>query len=203
MAILVVCVVVVAAGVLVAQAQGVFSSRGEITAEDVCRQVPERNKAVKTLREILPEGSVYTFEESGGPRADPRFHYFCFVKGEGGQFLMTLDVVPLSVDNDWKEWEYAAIDAVDPLYMKSLSPFPAGKYAVANSRVAAVADPCFYYTDRMDKTRYYMSTVVKARKPLDAADDKARQDLIQLAVNLGRKMHADARCEVPSQLPAA
>ncbi|NEA43121.1 hypothetical protein G3I42_28415 [Streptomyces sp. SID11385] len=191
---------VVATGLVVAWGVGVFSSQGEIAAADVCEQVPNRGEVAKTLHAVLPKVSEYSFDESGGPTDNPRFHYFCLVDGSDGP-LLDMDVRPTSLGDNWKEWEIQAVNDVDALYTRDLSPFPAGEHAVASSRTAAIADPCFSADGKAGGgQRFSLTTVVKARKPLRLSDDKARSALMRLVADLGRKMHKDAQCDVPSRL---
>ncbi len=189
------CGLAVLVGLGIAYAMGAFDSRGRIAAEDVCAHTPDRGKVAGTLESALPQAASYSFRERWSPGKDMDFRSSCSVRGDGDILLMlTAEPNTVSTWSDWQEY------AVEPEDRRGLSRFTAGKHAVANTGVAALAVPCSLYAG-MKGVPLYLTVVAQAGKPLEVPDGEARSVLVRLATDYARQAHKDARCTLPSRLP--
>ncbi|MGW1727386.1 hypothetical protein ACWCQK_31270 [Streptomyces sp. NPDC002306] len=187
--------VLAAAGVTVAYLFGAFESRGEIKADDVCRNVPDRQEAAKVFNSLLPRAAAYDFHATWRPDQDWGFRSACIVEGSGDEPLLTLQAT-VGPSKSWQTW---ADEKLPPTSGK-VSYFNAGIKGVSTSDLAAVYFPC-YRSEKTSKSQYNMTVFAHALKPLEASDGEARQALIDLAVSLAHQAHKDAKCDLPSELP--
>lgn len=186
---------VAAVGVLVAYLLGAFEPRGEIRADDACRNVPDRQATAKVLNSVLPRASKYDFDETWRPDQDWGFRSTCTVDGDG-EALLSLHAT-VGTNRSWRAW---ADDTLPPTSGGKITYFNAGIKGVSTADLAAIYVPC-YRSEKTSKSRYNMTVFAHALKPLESSDKEARQTLIDLATAFARQAHKDAKCDLASKLP--
>ncbi|WP_328431945.1 MULTISPECIES: hypothetical protein [unclassified Streptomyces] len=186
-----------AIALLVAYLLGAFEKREDIKAENVCRNVPDRPEAAKTLNSVLPGSPKYHFVETWRPDADWGFRSVCGVEDDDNKALFYLDA-KAGPATPWPQWAKTHIPPNDG---GKISYFNAGLKGISNSEVAAIWVPCYDH-EKTSNARYNMTVFADALKPLEASDKEARQTLIDLATSFARQAHKDAKCDLPSKLPS-
>lgn len=183
--------------VLLAYLLGAFEKRGDVQADDVCQHVPNRQETARIFNSILPDASEYNFTETWRPTQSWEFRDVCAVKNEDNKALFYLQAT-VSSARPWKEW---ADTEIPPNSGGKVSYFDAGVKGVSNAEVAAIWVPCYAH-EKTSNAQYNMTVFAHALKPLEASDKEARKTLIDLATSFARQAHKDAKCDLPSQLPA-
>ncbi|MFJ3309088.1 hypothetical protein ACIPSA_39800 [Streptomyces sp. NPDC086549] len=183
--------------VIAAYLLGAFEKRGHIQADDVCQHVPNRQETAKIFNSVLPNASEYHFTATWRPNRDWEFRSVCAVKDEDDKALFYLQATMGSA-RPWKQW---ADTEIPPNSGGKLAYFDAGVKGISNAEVAAIWVPCYAH-EKTSKARYNMTVFAHALKPLEASDKDARQTLIDLATSFARQAHKDAKCDLPSKLPA-
>jgi hypothetical protein len=189
--------VVAAIALIVAYLVGAFEERGDITADDICQNVPDRKDTAKIFNSMLPRSSKYDFAETWRPDTDWGFRSVCGIKDAEEKALFFLDA-KVGPATPWQEWAKTHIPRNDG---GKITYFDAGLKGVSNSEVAAVWVPCYAH-EKTSNARYNMTVFADALKPLDSTESKARQTLIDLATSFARQAHKDAKCDLPSNLPS-
>ncbi|GHA54638.1 hypothetical protein GCM10010372_63320 [Streptomyces tauricus] len=186
-----------AVALLLAYTLGAFEKRGDIRAEDVCSNVPDRQKATGIFNSVLPVASAYHFEETQDTTADWHFNSRCNVNGDDDKILLILSA-EMGSARPWREW---AANEIPPNSGGDRTYFNAGVKGISNTEVAAIWVPC-YASERSSKQPWNMTVFALVHKPLEASDKQARQTLIDLATDFARQAHKDAKCDLPSKLPS-
>lgn len=189
-------IAVVAVALVVAYFMGAFEDRGHIKANDVCRNVPDREEAAKVLNSVLPGSPKYHFAETWRPDAGWGFRSVCGVEDQDNKALFYLDA-KAGPAIAWQQW---AKTHIPPNNGGKVSYFSAGQKGISNSEVAAIWVPCYAH-EKTSNARYNMTVFADALKPLEASGKEARQTLIDLATSFARQAHKDAKCDLPSNLP--
>ncbi|MCW8097342.1 hypothetical protein [Streptomyces tauricus] len=187
---------VAAVALLLAYLLGAFEERGDIQADDVCRNVPDRQRVTETFNSVLPRAATYHFEEEQVLTPDSYFMSRCDVTGDDDDLLLTLNA-KLGSDRPWREW---ADSEIPPNSGGDRTYFNAGVKGVSNAEVAAIWVPC-YASEKASKQPWNMTVFALVHKRLKASDKEARQTLIDLATDFARQAHKDAKCDLPSRLP--
>ncbi|MEU6070391.1 MULTISPECIES: hypothetical protein [Streptomyces] len=188
---------IAAGAVLAAYFLGAFEKRGHIQADDVCLHVPNRQQAAEIFNSVLPDASEYHFTETWRPDRDWEFRSVCTVKGDGDKSLFLL-TAEMGSARPWQQW---AETEIPPNSGGKITYFDAGLKGASNTEVAAIWVPC-YSSEKESKQPWSMTVMADALKPLEVSDKEARQQLIDLAMSFARQAHKDAKCDLPSQLPA-
>jgi hypothetical protein len=167
-----------------------FQKAGEIRAVDACATLGDASRAVAALRVVMPEHASYAFDDNvPDPRRDSTDSSYlttCFIYGDGQQ-LAWAEAVMTEYDRP-SGWIKEVVEQYDSA--SSLTPFPAGRKAVASPRVAAVYLPCTSHG-----LRRHLSAVVHLKQPGDADGTVLRTHLIALAKNAAVFAHRKARCD--------
>ncbi|GAA2641218.1 hypothetical protein [Streptomyces vastus] len=187
--------VVAAMGLLVAYLLGVFEKRGDIKADDVCSNLPDRQAAADIFNSALPRAASYNFVMRATPIPD--WHYISHCTGTGdGDNLLNLNA-KVGPARSWRTW---ADRTLPPTSGGKRTYFNAGIKGVSTADLAAVYVPC-YRSEKTSKARYNMTVFAQAPQGLEGSDNEARKTLIDLATALGRYAHEEAKCDLPSKLP--
>lgn len=186
-----------AIALLIAYLFGAFEKRGNIQADDICRQVPSRQETAKIFNSVLPKASKYQFDGTWRPDQNADFRSTCFVTGDDENSLFAL-TAEMGSARPWQEW---VKDEIPPNDGGKIDYFDAGLKGVSNAEVALIWVPC-YSSEKQSKQPWSMTVLADALKPLDVSDKEARQTLIDLATDFARQAHKDAKCDLPSKLPS-
>lgn len=181
---------------LLAYLLGAFEKRADIRANDVCQNVPDRQKATEIFNSSLPQATSYHFSERQVLTPDSYFKSRCNVNGDDDDLLLTL-TAKMGSARPWREW---AEDEIPPNSGGNPTYFDAGVKGVSHTELAAIWVPC-YSSESASKQPWNMTVFALAHKHLEASDDEARQKLIDLATDFARQAHKDAKCDLPSKLP--
>ncbi|MEV7140013.1 hypothetical protein [Streptomyces tauricus] len=187
---------VAAVTLLLSYLLGAFEERGDIRSDDICQNVPGRQKTTEIFNSELPQAASYHFEEDQVLTPDSYFKSRCDVTGED-ELLLTLNA-KMGSARPWLEW---ADREIPPNSGGDRTYFNAGVKGVSNAEVAAIWVPC-YASERASKQPWNMTVFALVHKPLEASDKQARQTLIDLATDFARQAHKDAKCDLPSKLPS-
>ncbi|MEU7415628.1 hypothetical protein [Streptomyces antibioticus] len=174
-----------------------FGQKGGIEASEVCASLGTSSSAAEALREVLPAESSYSFDDDVTSRVDATdtgYESACFVSG-GGEQLLVADVRLMADEEEgsWTEWVRGT--AASDASVTALTPFPAGKKAVASGRFAAVFVPCTS-AGHIPGGQYNLSVSVELKKPGGAGAAANRAELIKLATNAASFAHTEAKCDL-------
>ncbi|MGV9254250.1 hypothetical protein [Streptomyces sp. NPDC003697] len=191
----VVLVLTLVAGMAYAFELPPFEKKGEVEAANVCDSLGDASHAAAALRDVLPEKSSYSFEDSATDlRTDELDHSYetgCFVRGGGEQLLVArTEMLEYDKADNWVTEVVGQFDVAS-----SLEPFGAGDKAVASGKVAAIYLPCASHG-----ANRHLSVVVQLKKQGDAPSSVLRSRLAALAKNAAAFAHRKARCDVPPRL---
>ncbi|MFJ8110702.1 hypothetical protein [Streptomyces sp. NPDC096132] len=193
----VVCSLALLAGVAYAFKFPPFKEKGEIKAEEVCASLGSSSSAAKALRKVLPEEPSYSFEDDVKLRVDVTdtgYESSCFVSGGGNQLLVAKALLMEDESaTSWTQWVKGT--AANDASVASLTPFIAGKGAVASSRFAAVFVPCTS-EGKIPGGQYNLSIAVELKQAGDASASATRDELIALAKNAVSYAHGKAKCDM-------
>ncbi|MFJ3778450.1 hypothetical protein ACIPX0_42900 [Streptomyces sp. NPDC090075] len=182
--------------VLAAYLLGAFEKRGEIQADDICRQVPDRPKAAKIFNAVLAQSSKYEFTGTWRPDQGWGFRSTCFAMGDNDKTLFSLTAT-VGYARPWQQW---AEDDIPPNGGGKITYFNAGVKGISNAQIAAIWVPCYAH-EKTSNAQYNMTVFALALNPLEASGKEARKTLIDLATSFARQAHKDAKCDLPSKLP--
>ncbi|MCW8097341.1 hypothetical protein [Streptomyces tauricus] len=186
-----------AAALLLAYLLGAFEKRGHVRAEDVCAHVPDRPNTAEIFNSVLPQAAKYSFDGTWRPDRDWQFRSACTVTGVDDESLFIL-AAEMGSARPWQRW---AETEIPPNSGGKRTYFNAGLKGVSNSEVAAIWVPC-YANEKVNNQPWNMTVLADALRPLKTSDKKARQILIDLAIDFARQAHRDAKCDLPSKLPS-
>jgi hypothetical protein len=187
--------VAAATGLLVAHLGGVFDAeRGTITADDVCRNLPDRQAAAGILNSVLPQAARYDFVTRSTPTPDWDYISNCSGTGDGKNVLNLH--AKAGVAMPWRQW---ADHSLPPSSGKRTY-FNSGIKGVSTADLAAIYIPC-YRNEKKTKEPYNLTVFAQAPEGLESSDKEARRTLIDLATAVGRYAHEEAKCDLQSKLP--
>jgi hypothetical protein len=191
-------IVLVAGGWGIAAWRGAFADRrGEIAATDICSNVPQRERAARIFRSVLPEESSYSFSSVLSPGRE-LFTSGCDVyggKSKDRKYLLNFYAHRTALG--WTEAREGEV--VRGEYGVGFEPFRAGDAAWAGPRMAFIGLTCRANQTKKPEMNRLVVTVT-AITPLEATEAKSTAALKRLAVDFARQVHEDAGCEVPSGL---
>ncbi|GHB12011.1 hypothetical protein GCM10010512_49320 [Streptomyces thermoviolaceus subsp. thermoviolaceus] len=182
-------------GVLYAFGLPPFKKVGTIEAADVCESLGDATSAAEALKQVVPEESSYSFQESSPivriGEVDMNLDLACFVYGSDDQLLSARTRAMTYTNTD--HWVKERVGQLVP--MSTLTPFSAGDRAVASDKVAAIYLPC-----RKHAMTDHLSVVIWLKKQGDASASLVRDGLIDLAKGMAAYAHTQARCDAPAKL---
>jgi hypothetical protein len=186
--------VAAAIALFIAYLIGAFDESGHIQADDVCRNVPDRQATAEIFSSVLPRATKYDFSMTLRPTKDYSYRSSCDARGDGKSLLqLTAD---MGVAKPWRKW---VDDELPPSLEGKRTYFNAGIKGVSTADQAAIYVPC-YSSERASKQAHNLTVFALALKPLESADKEARQTLIDLATDFARSAHKEAKCDLPSKL---
>ena len=182
-------------GLLVAYFLGAFEGRGTVKADDVCRQLPNQQEAADIFNSVLPQATSYEFVTGPSSKPDRHYNSDCFAKGDGKNFLILHANAVSTVS--WRRW---ADHELPPIEGK-VDDFSAGMKGISATNLAAIYVPC-YSREKVSKEPYSLTVYAEAPQGLEGSNEEGRQALIELATAVGRYVHKEAKCDLPSKLPS-
>jgi hypothetical protein len=193
----VVCTLALLTGIAYAFTLPPFKKKGEIKADEVCASLGSSSSAADVLRKVLPEEPSYSFDNDVKPRTDVTetgYESSCFVSGGGQQLLVAqARLMPDESATSWTDWVKGT--AANKASAASLTPFPAGKKAVASTRFAAIFTPCTS-AGKVPGGQYNVSISVELKRAGGSGDSTTRDELIKLAKNAASYAHTEAKCDM-------
>lgn len=184
-----------AVGVLLAYFLGAFEERGEIRADGLCHNLPDRQAAADIFTSVLPQARHYDFQERSGRDADWSYTSTCRAVGDDDQILLLL-TADMGAAKPWQEWA----DHEMPPTEGKRSFFNAGIKGISTLDLAAIYVPC-YSSEEASKAPHNLTVMAHALESLEGSDKEVRQKLIDLATDFARSAHKEAKCDRPSKLP--
>ncbi|MEU0999302.1 hypothetical protein [Streptomyces tibetensis] len=180
---------------LLAYLLGAFSEgRGDIKAEDVCRNLPDRQAAADIFKSLLPRAAKYDFVVTSTPDPDESYINTCTAMGDDNERFLNLHA-EMGVAMPWRQWA----DHNLPPTSGKITYFDAGVKGVSTSDLAAIYVPC-YASETKTKQPHNLTVFAHALEDLQGSDSEDRQKLLDLATAFGRYAHKEAKCDLPSKL---
>ncbi|MCX4665219.1 hypothetical protein OG453_00775 [Streptomyces sp. NBC_01381] len=187
----------VATAVSLAYYFGAFDSwtRERIQADEVCRNLNDKQSAADIFNSALPPSSHYDLRERFSTDTGWRYRINCGVD-DGDNRLLSLTAHTFTAPSQ-KVWE----DELLPPLKGKATYFDAGVRGVSTPGVAGIYVPC-YRSGRKDALpNTDLNVYALAVEPLQGSDKENRQQLIDLALDFAHTAHKQADCDRPSKLP--
>ncbi|MFD5700230.1 hypothetical protein [Streptomyces lasiicapitis] len=171
-----------------------------IRATELCDSFGNPTLAVKTLNNVLPKESTYSFQETPGSRvdqSDATYDSSCFIRGDA-KIVMSARTEMMRAESP-KGWINAEV-LDERGNIREYESFPAGDKGMASPMRAAIFVPCTP-KGQIPGGAYNLSVTVQLKQAGKSSKPESRAELTELAMGAAKFAHQNARCGLPSKLP--